>query len=157
MAPLGIVAVCVTWPFIKSRSRWRCSCSCNDFYEYPLWHSSPMSGPRWSARWCSSRSCSYSQKLLSALGVPPAVLLLAVAFAGLGTYAGVMRIAFHAAWNDLTLLRRSVVPAWASLAPMIRRRRAAAGDAANLTTALRPRSTAAAVAALSRMRDGYTR
>jgi lipopolysaccharide exporter len=62
-------------------------------------------------------------KLLSALGVAPVVLLPAAGVAGLGTYAGVMRAAFPAAWADLMLLRRTVVPASpSSLRPTLRRR-----------------------------------
>jgi PST family polysaccharide transporter len=49
-------------------------------------------------------------KVLDGVGVPRIVLLPVVAVAGLGTYATVMRIAFRPAWNDLMLLRRTVVP-----------------------------------------------
>jgi hypothetical protein len=50
-------------------------------------------------------------ELLNGLGVPAVVLLAVVSALALGLYALVMRLAFRAAWEDLMLLLRTVVPA----------------------------------------------
>lgn len=60
------------------------------------------------------------RELLSYLGVPAAVLLCAVGSAGLGIYAVVMRAAFHGAWSDLMLLRRTIIPGWPPLPQVLR-------------------------------------
>ena len=126
VAPLGIVAVCVSVAVYQVTIVLAVQMLLQQLLRIPVVALVADVGPALVGSLVLFAVAFALTKLLSAVGVPAALLLLAVAFAGLGTYAGVMRIAFHAAWNDLTLLRRSVVPAWPSRAPMIRRRKAVA-------------------------------
>ena len=49
-------------------------------------------------------------KLLSAAGVPALLTMVTVSAVGLGLYAAMMRTLFHAAWDDLMLVCRTVIP-----------------------------------------------
>lgn len=63
--------------------------------------------------------------LLSSLDVPSALLLPGVAVVGLSVYMAVMRLVFRAAWADLMLLRRTVIPSSPRFAAWRRRSRVA--------------------------------
>jgi hypothetical protein len=49
-------------------------------------------------------------KLLSMAGIPAPLVMVTVAAIGLGLYAGMMRMLFRAAWDDLMLVCATVIP-----------------------------------------------
>jgi lipopolysaccharide exporter len=123
MAPLGIVAVCVSVAIYQVTVLMALQLLLQRLLQIRVAALIVDAGPALVSSLVLFAVAFGLTKILSALGVPSALLLPAVAFAGLGVYGAVMRVGFHSAWSDLMLVRRTVVPALPWLAPILRRRK----------------------------------
>jgi O-antigen/teichoic acid export membrane protein len=123
MAPLGVVAVCISVAAYQVTVLTAVQLLLQRLLHIPVRALVADVGPALVGSLALCAVAFTLTHLLSSFGVPAAVLLLVVAFVGLGTYAAVMRVAFRPAWSDLMLLRRTVVPAWPTLAAVLHPRR----------------------------------
>ena len=116
MAPLGLVAVCVSVAVYQVTLLMSVQMLLQRLLQIPVAALVIDVGPALVGSLVLFGVAYGLTELLSGLGVSAPVLLLVAGVAGLGVYAAVLRIAFGPAWTDLMLLRRTVVPSWPSFA-----------------------------------------